>query len=194
MKIIFLDIDGVLNCENGFNQGLCAYNDDFGMDFYPPSADLINNLIEETGAKVVISSSWRGSGLQKMQDMWKHRKMAGEVIDVTPTLWTEKLHGNINGKKVSYTPCRGAEIDIWLQGHDFHQIFWSKMHQEHWMDESGIDNFIIIDDDSDMLYNQKEHFIHILPSPRNREGFHQEHYEKAKEILNKNVLELYGFV
>lgn len=193
MKIIFLDIDGVLNCETGFENGFCQFNDDYGQDFYPPSADLINQLIEETGAKVVISSTWRHSGEKTMKQMWKDRKMAGEVIGITPSLTHINRTIHFNGKEIHANPCRGEEIDVWLKSKNFRQCFWSKENQQQHIDESGIENFIIIDDDSDMLYNQKYHFVHVLPSPRNVDGFHVGHYKQAKEMLEKSLLELYGY-
>ena len=58
------------------------------------------------------------------------------------------------------------------------------------MDKSGIENYIIIDDDSDMLYNQRNHFVHVLPSPRNRDGFNETYYRQALEKLGKTIIEL----
>jgi hypothetical protein len=58
------------------------------------------------------------------------------------------------------------------------------------MDESGIENYIIIDDDSDMLYNQRNHFVHILPSPRNKDGFNEKYYKEALGKLNKTIIDL----
>lgn len=175
-KIIFLDIDGVLNCEEGFRTKICTERDDYGMLFFPPSERLINKLIEETGAKVVISSTWRHDGLDAMQWMWKTRQMAGEVIDITP--------------RMSGLP-RGLEIKEWLSNQDFRQCFWSEERQREYMEKSDIENFIIIDDDSDMLYNQRQHFVHVKPSPRNILGFHEEHYQQASSILSKNFIDLY---
>ena len=62
--------------------------------------------------------------------------------------------------------------------------------QQKIIDESGVENYIIIDDDSDMLYNQRNHFVHVLPSPRNYDGFNTHYYEKAKLMLEKSVIEL----
>jgi hypothetical protein len=190
MKIIFLDIDGVLNCENGFKDGFCNYRTmnvgsdekDHYQQFYPPSKKLINKLIEETNAKIVISSIWRHSGIEFMKRVWESEKMSGEIIDVTPSL---------RNSNIKYTIPRGCEIDFWLDNTGFHRINWSKEEQLKYVEKSGVDNYIIIDDDSDMLYKQKEHFVHVLPSPRNKEGFNEEYYNKALNILNKNIVDLY---
>lgn len=87
-NIIFLDIDGVLNCEKAFKDGYCKYkewNNDHHMSFYPPSKKLLNKLIEKTDAKIVISSSWRRSGLDWLKKVWKQENMKGEIIDRTPS-------------------------------------------------------------------------------------------------------------
>ncbi len=206
MKIIFLDIDGVLNCEEGYRSGECEYKVAPGFHyqgFYSPSKHLINKLIEETGAKVVISSSWRKDGLHRMQEIWKAEGMSGEVIDTTPSLYLQK-NGSIhfwNGheskhptpKIRGYSIPRGCEIEYWLKDRGFHHINWSREEQDQYLIRSGIHNYVIIDDDSDMLYGQRNNFVHVYPSPRNKEGFTQSHYQKASEILSKSVTEItYG--
>lgn len=94
-KIIFLDIDGVLNV---IPQG----RDEYGSIFHSHFVDNLKTIIDNTGAKIVISSTWRFDGLVQMQKMWKHRNLPGEIIDITP-------HIDI---------CqRGKEIDAWLKAH-----------------------------------------------------------------------------
>ena len=186
-KIIFLDIDGVLNCENGFKKDYCKYdneNSEMGMDFYPPSKDLLNKLIRETDAKIVISSTWRLDGLERMQELWKYRGMSGEIIDITPNIHSIK-YGEEN-----ITLPRGVEIKHWLNKNGFTHINWSKEKQYEYMVKSNILNYIIIDDDSDMLYQQKNHFVHVLPSPRNKNGFNKKYYNKAKSILEKSIIDV----
>ncbi len=95
LKIIFLDIDGVLNV---YTQG----HDQFGSTFHPHLIENLRSIIEATGAKIVISSSWRSAGLEEMQLMWKLRDYPGEVIDVTP-------YSDIN---------RGEDIAEWLRTND----------------------------------------------------------------------------
>lgn len=77
LKIIFLDIDGVLNV---IPQG----HDKYGGIFHKHFEDNLKYLIENTNAKIVISSSWRGNGIEELREMWKFRNLAGEIIGVTP--------------------------------------------------------------------------------------------------------------
>lgn len=79
MKYIFLDIDGVLNV---ISQG----QDEFGSLFHPHLVENLRTVMDATGAKIIISSTWRCAGLWKMQLMWEMRDLPGEVIDVTPEL------------------------------------------------------------------------------------------------------------
>jgi histidinol phosphatase-like enzyme len=53
MKVIFLDIDGVLNCKHTPN----PRNFQFIVD--PVLLNRFNNLLKLSGAQVVLSSNWR---------------------------------------------------------------------------------------------------------------------------------------
>ena len=54
MKVIFLDIDGVLNSNDWYvkTRGVGGYN---GGDVDPECIELINDLIDATGAKIIMS-------------------------------------------------------------------------------------------------------------------------------------------
>lgn len=93
-KIIFLDIDGVLNV-------MSQEFDDYGQLFNPIFVKNLADIIEKTNAKLVISSTWRYSGLKQMVNMWKYRNLPGEIIGITPDLY----------KDVD----RGDEIKAWLE-------------------------------------------------------------------------------
>ena len=188
MKIIFLDIDGVLNCQDAYLAGQCQYVEwtwedgrkDHFQRFCSWSRSLLNRLIQETGAKIVISSTWRLSGLEFMRKVWKLEEMEGDIIGITPSL-------RADGIRIP----RGMEIDYFLEnGLGFRHINWDEQTQREYMEKSGVENYIIIDDDSDMLYGQRNHFVHVLPSPRNTEGFNEHYYQKAKAMLDKSVIEL----
>lgn len=128
MKVIFLDIDGVLNV---IPQGHDAY----GGIFHPEFVDNLKRIINETGAKIVISSSWRHSGLQKMLEMWNFRNLPGEVIGVTPDLYR---HVDFEGERKMV---RGDEIQATIDRHP------------------EITNYVILDDDTDMLPRQMGNFV-----------------------------------
>ena len=188
MKIIFLDIDGVLNCENAYRKGECNYTkwnwedgtEDHHQSFCSWSKELLNKLIDETGAKIVISSTWRSSGVDFMRKVWELEGIHGEIIGITPNFRSYKI--NIP---------RGIEIQHYLEEElKFHHINWDKDIQKEYMEKSGVENYIIIDDDSDMLYGQRNHFVHVLPSPRNKDGFNEFYYNQALNMLNKTVIEL----
>ena len=132
MKVIFLDFDGVLNL---IPQG----HDDYGGIFHPEFVDNLGRIIEETDAKLVISSSWRHMGLERLRMMWEHRGYPGEIIDVTPDLRWRTKEDAMELNEVEYV--RGDEIDSWL-----------KLHPE-------VTNYVILDDDDDMLKSQRNNFV-----------------------------------
>ena len=101
-KVIFLDIDGVLNTKWWYTQiDRNTPKDKYGYTFDPRSVANLKKIIDETGADIVISSSWKSFGLTELEEMWQDRGLPGFVIDVTPT---PAIRNN-----------RGDEIDAWLE-------------------------------------------------------------------------------
>lgn len=89
MKLIFLDIDGVMNnykCELSDKHDSLAFDEE--------SVKLLKKLIEKTKAKLIISSTWRiGETLETLNSkVLKHYKLDKHVIDFTPAL-TETIRG-----------------------------------------------------------------------------------------------------
>lgn len=95
MKVIFLDIDGVLN-----NIGLLYH---YGFDYIDHDMTrLFVNIVRRTGAKVVLSSSWR---LDQRSSEIVEKILAQyglELLDKTP-----RLEGSP----------RSEEISSWLEDH-----------------------------------------------------------------------------
>jgi len=185
MKIIFLDIDGVLNCEDWYRKRFKDTEDNRIMseypyyEFDPAIVKRLNKIIEETGAKVVVSSTWRhGRTPEELQSILNGVGFVGEVIDVTP-------HMN---SVLGYTIPRGCEIDYWLERTGkFQRINWSIKVQREYIEKAVVKNYIILDDDSDMLYNQREHFI----KTGRMFGLDEECVERSIKILNTPLEELY---
>lgn len=130
MKVIFLDIDGVLQVE--FNK-----KDEWGHLFHKPFVENLRNIIDETGAKIVISSTWKMSGLQILKEMWLKRNLPGEIIDITPN-----------------------EVDVVERGTcEFYDLVDRGYEIQQWIDDNKPDKWVIIDDVNDMLPSQKNNFI-----------------------------------
>ena len=176
MKVLFLDIDGVLNSENWFAYRIyCVKNnmvnilmnfvdtDDRNIKHKLTMLDdraiaNLNRIIEETGCKVVLSSSWRSSIESEnifTQNLLKLKGFKYEFYDVTPRLWFS-----------DFSIRRGEEIKFWLD----------KESEKH-----EIESFVILDDDSDMLPEQMNNFIHV----DGQVGLTDRDVLAAIEILNK---------
>ena len=176
MKVLFLDIDGVLNSENWFAYRIyCVKNnmvnilmnfvdtDDRNIKHKLTMLDdraiaNLNRIIEETGCKVVLSSSWRSSIESEnifTQNLLKLKGFKYEFYDVTPRLWFS-----------DFSIRRGEEIKFWLD----------KESEKH-----EIESFVILDDDSDMLPEQMNNFIHV----DGQVGLTDRDVLIAIEILNK---------
>lgn len=191
MKVIFLDIDGVLNSQCWYQKRMdidklaTDIDSQYPMYEFDPEAVLrLNSIIEKTDAKVVISSTWRiGRTVKQLQTILESVGFVGEVIDKTVS-----LNATVNNENIGYRIPRGCEIDFYLKKTgDFQRINWSKEVQRECIDKAIVKNYIILDDDSDMLYGQREHFIHTS----NNTGLTDALMNKGIETLNKNLIELY---
>lgn len=124
MKIIFLDMDGVLNNMSWVSTeyhktGISPYSED-RLD--PANVKALNRLIKHGGAKVVISSSWRLIFNQEgMQDVLDKNGVKCEVISMTPDLAGRRQ--------------RGDEITKWLQDN---------------ICNMSIESYVVLDDSTDM--------------------------------------------
>lgn len=191
MKVIFLDIDGVLNSQDWYvyrRDNVDTHSVQAQYPFYefdPRAIARLNRIIAETDAKIVVSSSWRsGETIESLQNLLDSVGVVGEVIGFTPHLWCQKPYEEMDGYRVP----RGCEIDWWLDNHgEFQRINWSREEQIKYTEKSKVKNYIILDDDSDMLYNQREHFVHT----GHTHGLTDELVEKAIGILNRDLVELY---
>jgi len=120
MKVVFLDIDGVLNHSAVRHTALPTSEEPLPIPIAPECMVRLNRLIAETGAKIVISSSWRK--FARWQDLGpalvRHGLMA-EVIGETPdlvndTAWLERWHQREGGPFPYERLERGWEIREWL--------------------------------------------------------------------------------
>ncbi len=104
MKVIFLDIDGVLNCEKYIRS--CGQS---GLIIDPSRMVLLKQIIDSTDAKIVLSTSWR-----------EHWDKCADNCDDTGAQMNnifEKFGLKIFDKTPKLCMGRESEIKAWLEGH-----------------------------------------------------------------------------
>jgi len=131
MKILFLDIDGVLNSADWFSRRTKPQQFDNLHELDIELTYLFDEIIERTNCKVVLSSTWRLSETYQ-EDLERQGLNTNAIIDRTPHM---PLMGGVEAME------RGKEIKAWLDNH-----------QE-------VTKYAILDDDSDMLPEQLQNFF-----------------------------------
>lgn len=165
MKVLFLDIDGVIvtresllkHSENmkekranghsfdDLDAWMKAQHEQFHHVCLLNLAEIVKNCPD---LKIVVTSTWRlGRSVQDLKDLFPDI-IAERIVDKTKA----SIHG-----------FRGAEIEEWLDRHP------------------EVEKFVILDDDSDMTEVQKKnHFVQTTML----EGLTRNHVDDAIRILS----------
>lgn len=158
MKVVFLDCDGELTYSDYENKNTANIDIE--------KVKLLKEICDKTGAKVVISSSWRGSEnftpkcYYILIDILNSNGI--KVLGDIPYLKTEYEENTLH---IKYGTGRAAEIQKWINEHD-------------------VDNFVILDDE-DWSWSDYGYDTHwIQPTWFSDGGLKREHVDKAIEILN----------
>ncbi len=155
-KLIFLDIDGVLNSHRFWDTvGKYRSKIDMETELDPISSNVLKEIVEETDAKIIISSTWRFSYYDFLVEYLSSYNI--KVIGKTGRGCVDCVRGN--------------EILSWIKANE-------KVIGEHYYNYK---NYVILDDDSDMLYWQKDNFVHI----DNKIGLIEDHKKEIIRILNQ---------
>ena len=120
MKVIFLDIDGVLVTRNSIKYQYLNFPDDTDIQFGKKAVNNLNKLIHLTNAKIVISSTWRlFHSLENLIDIFKKQRVKGKIISTT----------SVERATIEEDIPRGQKIADWLDQHP------------------DVEQYLIIDDD-----------------------------------------------
>ena len=169
MKVVFLDIDGVIIHEGYHNRETENLDSD--------KIEILKKLIDDTDAKIVLISNWRVFNNDDDKDIYgllenEFLKKGLSIYEDTPIFKPEILtyEKDTNGiyKNIKYNPftTRGGEIKSYLNNH------------------ADIESFVIIDDqniDYD-YFGFSDKFVQIDRSV----GLTLEDINKAEMVLNKN--------
>ena len=145
-KVLFLDIDGVLNSK--FYYKYIYKPEEGGSRFDPYCVILVKKLVEEFSLKVVISSTWRDGAMNRL------------MKELEENDFLEHLHEDWLTPVVR-PASRGKEIKLWLDNH------------------SDVNNYLIIDDNHNLLDNQLSKFVQTSAFL----GMVQKSYYEARNLL-----------
>lgn len=164
MKLIFLDIDGVLN-SSSWNE---AHPEEIheGRLIDKEKVKLLSKLVQETQAKIVLHSGWRFWFNENMTPLRREalyfvkllEEQSLSLYDKTPDLTTEEIRAS---KKFSLV--KASEILEWL-----------KQHEE-------IDNYIVLED---LELHNKEIELHQIKTDAS-EGLTDENVAHAIRFLKQ---------
>jgi len=153
-KLVFLDIDGVLNNrlyhEKRIQPTEVLFPEKGGgsiplimSDIDPINIKILNTLVEDIpDLYFVISSIWRlGNSIEELQKLFNVVGFKGNVIGKTPSLGSDSWGMAL----------RGVEIRAWIR----------KYIEDYKFEHSA--KYVIFDDDSDMLLWQKNNYFWIDP-------------------------------
>ena len=145
MRVIFLDIDGVLNCSDHRRQML--FHGDYSVAIQQHQVARIKKLVEKTDAVIVLISSWRKYWLREGSIDGAGKRIetafAFEGLSIT-----DKTPVFDNGS-------RSLEIEHWLKSKpyisqyvilDDNDFSWSRALRKHWVScpgETGLTDDLI---------------------------------------------------
>ena len=158
MRVIFLDIDGVMVSTDYINRQSKNGHPRPGDDFDPRTVRRLNAICDKTGAKIVITSTWRiGLSLKELKNKLLYQGVPpSKVIGMVPVVERPP-----NSKE---PVTRGVEINSWL----------NRTRHELADKRDPVDRFIIIDDDADMAP-----YLDKLIQVSEKDGLQDEHVTRA---------------
>lgn len=119
-KVIFLDFDGVLNTENYQarlrREGKPQW-DDFGQLFDPEAVENLKMVLDTIpDALVVINSSWKLEGFDRMKELWKARCLPGRIHSCTPDYVPDLMNIDLeNYENITLLAGKGNEVKQWIE-------------------------------------------------------------------------------
>ena len=154
-KLVFLDIDGVLD----------TYKSHYMLD--PVLLDRLGRILERTGAKIVVSSSWRAMDVAETIEFMTDPD--NPCVGHNPFPYTDKIIGitpilfSVAEGDIDRPATRGEEIAAYLKSHP-------------------CDSYVILDDCDEVFSDQQPHLVLV----NDEVGLSDADVEIAVGILNSN--------
>ena len=162
MKVLFLDHDGVVCLSNNWGSRLKKQKKWGGRklsmtlsevpvqyrfdNFDKKAVKVLNEVLTETGAEIVVSSDWKLHGsLEDLQTMYKEYGVIKSPIDLTPELrFFDPNTASLFGYKGWLERARCLEIQKWLELNEVES--WVAVDDLNMSDEflnPGLTNFVL---------------------------------------------------
>lgn len=159
-KIIFLDVDGVLNSHT--TKDTCG----FYIGIEDRKVKLLRDIVDATDAKIVLSSTWR------LGFDYKGHRLEGHIPYLKEKL--DKFGLEIYDKTEQLTRdggCRGREIHEWLTRHP------------------EVDQWVVLDDEWFPDFSTYGIYSHWVRTAFYGDGLTIDDVEDAIRVLNGELLE-----
>ncbi len=170
MKVILLDHDGVICLSNnwggrtkkwakyqsenpdGSKEKKNAHVEYRFDDFDSKAIKVLNEIIEETGCEIVVSSDWKlHATLEELGDYYESQGIIKRPIALTPNIQNCTVHGNLFmwSPRWESEQLRTIEIRQYLHNHPevTHWVSIDDLNMgkigEPWKDVWAIDNFVL---------------------------------------------------
>ena len=124
MKIIFLDIDGVLNCDRYLIENKCR-----GIGIDPMRVLLVADIVRASGAKIVLTTSWRSH--------WSENPEECDFLgrEINEAFAAQGL--SVYGKTPRLGYARESEILAWLDEHP--EVMHFVIIDDMWLKDDALD-------------------------------------------------------
>ena len=167
-KVIFLDHDGVICLSSNWGSrhkkqdkwGGRKLSMDFKSipvdcrfdNFDPKAIKILNEILEETGCEIVVSSYWKlHATLEELCDYYESQGIIKRPIALTPNIQNCTVHGNVFiwSRQWDLEQVRTIEIRQYLHDHPevTHWVSVDDLNMgkngEPWKDVWAIDNFVL---------------------------------------------------
>jgi len=166
MKIIFLDIDGVLNTQETFEQIYLEYkkNGKRRLEIDTKKVEYLKEIVEQTGALLVLASSWK--------------------------IFFAKQGGKVLAQNSKYEELLKIlqNYNLFIYDTTYQGMYQSKAKEiKDWLKNNEVESFIILDDETEDLGNLAENYLIKTRFSKNAEeelGLCKKHIIQAVDMLN----------